>query len=594
MKLPSPGFLLQAFLSAVIRFPAAMLSAFAGVMAMQVIINDYNTPDEWVRTILVALIGVPFFTALIAFAESRDWSESRKWLVQVLGILALIAYGFVLDPTGSGFEYKQLPGYLALVLIGHLFVAVAPYLNNLSVRDFWEYNKILFANIVIGACFTFILNSGLSLAILAVDQLFDLKIDFKVYPRLAIFLAGIFNTAYFLYHFPNSFQFEQKENTIAVVFKNLCKYILIPIVGLYFLILYTYSLKILISWDLPRGWVSSLVIGFSVAGIFTYLLNFYLPELEKAKIIHLFKKWFWWILLPMTLLLFVAIGRRISDYGITEFRFLVAETGVWLALVCLYFIISKTDNIKFIPISLGLFALAYAFGPLSARSVSLRNQVGRLTESLKESGRFENGKMKPGTAAMSEASIEQFSASLTYLDYRKSLDVLDEFLPAPIDSLPIDTPKEFDWKTERLRTWLNISDSTYTADRNYYFNISSYSRNKPIDIAGYNSFVKADTYERKDKSGENGLLISEDGQHFVRYVITDAGEVTDTIDLKPIISKWMELRNENYYLELKGENQLDTIKIRSGNMLMVTENCSIHIDKDGSKITSWNGYLFMK
>ncbi|MBK7936853.1 MAG: DUF4153 domain-containing protein [Lewinellaceae bacterium] len=295
-------------------------------------------------------------TGLVAFAESADWGEKRGWLLQAAGLIALAVYWFVLDPKSEAFEYVGIPRFMVLLLTAHLFTAVAPYLNKRSVADFWEYNRELFANIVIGGVFTMILFAGLALAILAVDQLFDLHIrSERVYPRLFVLLAGVFNTSYFLFHFPQKYEFSDADAGYNAVFKNLCKYILIPIVGLYFLILYTYGGKIIATWSLPRGWVSSLVLGFSVAGIFTYLLNFYLPEHDDSAWARAFKRWFWWIQLPLTALLFVAVARRIGDYGVTEMRFLVAHLGVWLALTCLYFLFSKHDNIKYIPISLGLF-----------------------------------------------------------------------------------------------------------------------------------------------------------------------------------------------------------------------------------------------
>ena len=159
----------------------------------------------------------------------------------------------------------------------------------------------------------------------------------------------------------------------TTAFKNLTKFILIPITAIYFLILYAFSTKILVTWQLPEGWVGKLVLGFSVAGIFTYLLNFMLVKFDDSVVVKGFRRWFFYILLPMVLLLFVAIGRRIGDYGVTEARYVVAISGAWLLLISVYFILSKRDNIKFIPISLAVFSLLTVLGPLSAFKVSERS-----------------------------------------------------------------------------------------------------------------------------------------------------------------------------------------------------------------------------
>ncbi len=597
MKIPSPGFLIEAFAQVLRRFPGAMLLACVGVAAMFVIIEGGHDSDEWARTSLVCLLGLPFLTGLVAFSESKGWDEKRGLMLQGTGLLLLAGYWFWLDPNTEAFEYRVMPGYLSLLLVAHLFVAVGPYLNDRPVRDFWEYNKELFANIIIGGCFTLILFAGLSAAILAVDQLFDLEMNNKIYPRLFFLLAGIFNTAYFLFNFPKSYSFDSEGNTYAGIFKNLCKFILIPIVGLYFLILYAYSFKIIGTWSLPRGWVGSLVIGFSVAGILTYLLNYYLPEQDNSPQVRAYRRWFWWVLFPLSILLFVAMGRRLSDYGVTEMRFLVAETGVWIAVNCLYFYFSKKDNIKFIPISLGLFALVYAFGPLSGRAVSERSQLGRLTQVLERSGRLENGKMKPGSTPVSEEDFNQFESAFNFLEERKRLNALNIMLPMPLENLP-ETPG-FLGNSGKLRGWLGMGSSANERSEEAFVQVTS-SLLEVLDIQGFRTFQPINLFENSELSflrKGDYFKISTDGKslEWWRYDGKSKKEMVEKFDLQGLIKRWLEFRtHKNPYVDLSSEDATTDFKGKSGAIRLFIESGNAeHLDGNWS-LKRLDGFVFVR
>lgn len=595
MQLPSPGFILDAFLQVCRRFPAVMLCAVAGVATVITYISPNGFQDErdLERLWMVFQMGLPLFAGIVSFSESRGWSERRGLLAQVAGLAVLAAYWFVLAPGTPVFEYVTLPQYFALLTTAHLFVAVAPYLNTHTVRNFWEYNRDLFAGIIIGAVFTLILYAGLALAILAVNELFSLSIDNRIYGKLFVFLAGIFNTVYFLYHFPKTYEFETSDTAYNTVFKNLCKYILIPIVGLYFLILYAYGAKILVTWTLPHGWVSSLVLGFSVAGIFTYLLNFYLAEHDDSAWVSAYRKWFWWTLLPLTVLLFVAIGRRIGDYGVTEPRFLVAHLGVWLAAACLYFLLSKHDNIKFIPISLCLFALAFAFGPFSAFRVAERSQVGILKGLLEQNERLKNGRLVRDTSAVPMAEAGQIISALEFLERRDALRRLG-WLPMPVDSFP-QQPGTYN-TAGRIAAWAGINVRSSTGDSDF-LNVSSPELPASgADIRGFSNFYLLNMNQYREEKPERGYLfnLSPDNRH-LEWQEAKAGAVSvvETFDLQPVLRKWAALQREPT-LELKPEEARFDLTGKKGVLRVYVTEVRVEKEKGELKVDYLNGYLFLR
>lgn len=568
-----------------------MICTVVGVGALFALIEKGSEERVWTPLWMVCQLGLPLLTGIVAFSESRGWDEKRGWLLQVLGLAALAGYYFLLDPRDPAFQYETVIRYVVLLATAHLFAAVGPYLNKSSVRDFWEYNRELFANFIIGAVFTLILYAGLALAILAVDQLFDLDLQERMYLRLFFLLAGLFNTAYFLFHFPQNFEFTTADEGYNALFKNLCKYILIPIVGLYFLILYTYGGKIIATWSLPQGWVSSLVLGFSVAGIFTYLLNFYLPAHDDAAWVSGYRKWFWWVLLPLTVLLFVAIGRRIGDYGVTEPRFLVAHLGVWLAAACLYFLFSKHDNIKYIPISLGLFALVFAFGPFNAFKVAERSQVGILKSLLEKNGRLKDGRMVQGTSSVPKEDVAQIISGLEYLERRDALSRMT-WLPMPVDSFP---EEHYTYNVAgRIVHWAGVRDTSLETASNH-LNINDGER-KPVDIQGFGTFFELELYAQSNEKPESGnfFTISEN-QQSLEWKLVQAGKVTviETFDLQPTLQKWFAGGTNGNLTLWPGEDTFN-LNGRKGSLRINVRNADIRKEKDGIRLQHLSGYLFLK
>ncbi len=556
MKLPSLIFLLRSTGAVLRRFPVVAVSTVVAVVALMTLVENENRPDM-IRLWMMAQLGIPLLIGLNTFAESRGWFERnwRHWALVAGGALLLFVYYMALpNPQAANFGETEGVRFVVILLAAHLFVAVAPYLNSLKINDFWEYNKQLFASFIVGAVFTLILWGGLALAIVALKRLFDFDIRDEVYVHLFILLAGLFNTTYFLHHVPRQFALDATDSAYNTVFKNLCKYILIPIVVLYFLILYAYAGRIIVGWWLPHGWISSLVIGFSVAGIFTYLLNYQLPQFDQSPIVRNYRRWFWWVLLPLVALLFAAIYRRIDDYGVTPPRFFVCAIALWLLVNGLYFAISRLDNIKFIPISLGIFALLSALGPYNAFRVSEQSQLGALEDLLIRNGRMLNGKIIHSDEDFIGRDAQRVTDIFYWLDQHSSLGKIQPWLDRPIDSLP-PAPRGNFGKVGRLTHLIGIRSA-----RNDYSNLLRVAPNGLVNtgnIRGYQTWYQVDANEYSDPPGLGRYFeIAGDGsglvwreRHGSRY------EDLETIDFRPKMKEWLasDLVEDAIYLPTGAE-----------------------------------------
>src|SRR5690606_2891906 len=88
---------------------------------------------------------------------------------------------------------------------------------------------------------------------------------------------------------------------------------------------------------------------------------------------------------PLLALLFVAIGVRIADYGVTENRYYVLLAACWLLGITVHQLVSRQHYIWIIPMSLLVVIYPTLWLPsLNVWSVSIRSQDHRLQRLLTE------------------------------------------------------------------------------------------------------------------------------------------------------------------------------------------------------------------
>ena len=357
------------------RFPLSVISALIMALAMIVIIefenNDFEYLEEFLKVIIVTSLGVFMFTALKLLKDKNP--------LCLVGVVALVVYYLVLDdvkdPSSIIFER-----HLFLSLMFFLMIFWAPFFkDNPTNEEFWDHtNKVIFAFFT-SILFSIILYAGLSGALYAVDSLFSLQINSKRYGQLIFLIIGLFSVNYFLSQIPEKSQITTKH-TYTKVENIFTRYILTPLTVGYFIILYAYSAKVLITGVWPKGVLAWFIVAFSLVALVTYL--FWTPLWsEKFKA---YKRWVFLALLPQTLLLFVAIGMRIEAYSWSEHRYMVLLFGVWLFGVSLYFLLFKNARYKWIFIALSTLLLISQVSPINAYTVSKNAQIKRLTLLLNE------------------------------------------------------------------------------------------------------------------------------------------------------------------------------------------------------------------
>lgn len=397
------------------RFPLTLLSSAiaTGIIIYRVYLEK-NLEIQQGRELLTFGLGIPLFCALELRAEREP---RRKYIFWLVGLVILAAYFFfprqLTEDTVIAFPFAVRS--ITLVVVFHLLVAVLPYLGTSNHDGFWSYNKNLFLSILTATLYTVTLFVGLSLALLALKALFNLEVPDKSYAYLAFFLNVFGNTYLFLKNIPE-LAVSDADRQYPKGLKLFTQYVLLPLVAIYLVILICYELKIVFQWSLPEGWVSYLVLASGVFGILAFLLLY--PIREGKAWIQQFTKLFYWLLIPLVLLMFVAISVRVNQYGFTELRYLVLLLCIWLMGISVYFIWSKKDHIIYIPLTLLLLGLLFAYSPLSGFMVSEWHQKHRLNQTLEKNKLINKGKLvhHKQKVKLSKADYDKIDAATEYLE----------------------------------------------------------------------------------------------------------------------------------------------------------------------------------
>lgn len=440
MKLPSIRQTMQQAGTTLRRFPVVLFDAALATGAALILVDHEGPPEPTFlfRILLAGILGIPLLIGLALLAERKGLGRFAALGLSLIGMLAIAAYALTVPSDLTHAPLVTLFRFYILAVALHLFVAVVPFTSKGEVNGFWYYNKALLFRLLTTFLYSVVLYAGLSIALAALENLFAIYIPGKRYFELWILIIGLFNTWFFLAGVPEDLTRLDTSGDYPKGLKVFAQYILFPIVLTYLVILYAYLGKILVSWDWPQGYVSKLILGFSGTGIFLLLLLHPLRDLAENAWVTKAARWFYIVLIPLVIMLFLAVWRRVSEYGYTEGRYLALALGGWLAFLVLYFSLSKTKSIKAIPVSLCMLAFVVSFGPWGVFSVASQSQIGRLEKSATATGILVEGKILPVHDEVVLHEAKEMSAILSYLHENHGFDGIQGWFETSLkeDTIP--------------------------------------------------------------------------------------------------------------------------------------------------------------
>ncbi len=372
----------NSLLGVAFRFPSLVIIILVAIyVAVKYIYTPYSnrySEQNYILILLICNIALVLGLTLDVLAESRNWSKALKTTSRALVFLFGAGLFYVLNP----YQYETDIYRIVLLCLGFhfLFSSLIFMRKDASVEMFWEFNKRVFLGILQSALFSAVLYIGIALTAASLKLLFDVSLSSKFYGTLAVLIFVGFNTLMFLSTVP---KYETLKNAALNYPKGLkvfTSYILTPLIGLYTFILLMYELRILILREFPNGYIAYMVLAFAICGILAFLLLF--PIRNNEKWTRLFYRGYFFVMIPILIIMWISVGMRIEQYGITEARYCLAGITAWLTGIAIYFTIQKQPNIKWVSFSLAVMALLFSFGPLSASFMAKQSQTKALEKMI--------------------------------------------------------------------------------------------------------------------------------------------------------------------------------------------------------------------
>ncbi|WP_255562491.1 DUF4153 domain-containing protein [Pedobacter sp. D749] len=271
MKLPSLQQLYNGFVNVIKRFPLQFIFAVAATICWcyYIHISDYryhSEPNEkleghLIKAIAILNLALTLLLALDLISERNQYLPIKKWMLRLGGILICAVLYFSLDPANYSADLYRI--FLFAFAI-HLLVAFAPFIGHEKMNGFWQFNKALFLRFLTSALYSAVLYAGLAIALVAINGLFNADIRWQTYMTLFAIISAGFNTTFFLAGIPTDYKLLEEDQSYPRGLKIFTQFVLIPLVTIYLAILLIYELKIAVQWQLPKGLVSSLILGYSV------------------------------------------------------------------------------------------------------------------------------------------------------------------------------------------------------------------------------------------------------------------------------------------------------------------------------------------
>jgi hypothetical protein len=527
----------------------------------------------------------------VALTLGLENIKKRLWEYG-LNIFAVLLWGVYCFFLPSSENQVYFDTYMQICILGSVFAAACFYISFLKKNqndEFWVFSKTVITQLFLSALFGLVLFSGLSLALFSLNSLFDIKISENAYFNLAIICFVLFSPIYLLANTPDRTNKYDTELSFNKAFKILGLYILLPILGIYTLILYAYLLKIVVTWELPNGWVSTLISILAIGGLLTILLLYPVWLKKENKMAVFVSRYFGLLIFPLIVLMSVGIFRRIYDYGISINRCYILILNLWFYGIFIYLFLTKSKSIKWILISPSLILLLVSVGPWRVSNVTKHTIYNKLEKSLQQLDFLKGGKISLTNSPQLFETVEiqqktDIRESLKYLGETYGMESIQSFFKDDIRDKHI----------SGFIVNLGLSGETVRS-QHFGFEVKDIQFS---DINKYNSFIYIDLEDRKGDNNITVYSIDDESKQLIVKNNQDNREFTIPINQQQILDllkakakasdKWINKKiyfSDNESIVIEGNDYI----------LYITEIRGDHdVIKDQLKIETVRGLLFYK
>lgn len=367
-------------------FPVPALIAFLLFLYVQLdiggIVRDGSAAGN-----RVYLTGAAAFIASGAahyFGRGRRYSRSED---VGLALVAAVGVGVV-----AYFERLTQVSFLFLLPGLVLVLMIAAFLRPGAQQGaLWVVNLRLGLAALLASLAGIVFAAGLSAIAASLDFLFEAELPKNLYERVWAAAMSLVSPLYGLSLAPRDLAEEvdvdsPPDQQVARGVSVLVNYVLVPIVLVFAAILHAYAIKIAIAGVMPKNQIGWMVTAFALVGSGTWLVAWPWRERGSSLLRAFVGGWFALTIVPV-ILLAIAIGQRIAEFGITPDRYGIVVVAVWLISIAGY--MAYRRRLADMRVILGTFAvllLVGSAGRWGAHGITASDQFERLRNLLESTG----------------------------------------------------------------------------------------------------------------------------------------------------------------------------------------------------------------
>jgi hypothetical protein len=408
----------RAFDRAPVEVAVAVFTAICFSYAVEAGGDAFPRWLELAITALLVICGAWSATMLHALGV---FTTLQRWATTLFCAVAAAAYGqWLLDIELGGEAWRAA----MLIAAAALWLLALPWLGRLPLlqRDDGSDDRVLRLRLVTGRILLRLIGAllycaalfaGLALALGAVNALFELDLRGHIYAHVAGWIFFVLAPWIVIGGIADYARPPEEHNAVAGVVHRMSAFLVPPLLALYTVILYAYTLRIAITGEVPKNIVSPMVLAAGLLALAALLLFDPRPGTSAgARTLRAAPPLF----VPLAALGAWTILMRVGQYGWTEFRLLrlllLITLGI-LAAGAAWHVLRR----RRLALHIGLFALAGVMlaAALGVPALARSSQQARLEHALARAGIPADGPVPSDTVVVDIDLFDDVNSSARYL-----------------------------------------------------------------------------------------------------------------------------------------------------------------------------------
>ncbi|MFA7284701.1 MAG: DUF4153 domain-containing protein [Candidatus Absconditabacterales bacterium] len=571
-------------------YPAAYICAVGIAIAGVILnhqpdsINVYNSLNSTLaRIIVTGLFMLPLAIAPVVRSDNRK--SGRQWLAFVLGA---VYFWFLPTSIQAPMETERIWMILSVLFARSISLCGIAYHHRQDQDTVREGSWEFLSKLAIALVSAVIIGGGVAISVVSIEYLFDLQVNDTTYTDIWLCAFALVGSTVRLV----SLSDRDKQTNYMQLLRFFGLYIFLPLAILYACILLLYALQIAITQELPRGVVTWMVVGYTCFGMIGYLFTYMLRrDYASVKRIH---QGYFISVLVFSILLFVAIGVRINEYGLTSPRYLIVAFGLWMVIMSIISLTKAKYSLTAIVSTLVILLGISTFGPQSASQLPIDLQYKKIIRLLETNNLLVDGYIQP-LAVRVDASdpesvapyIKDIYHTADYLAQQKNSSILANLSTGQVFTQLLGTNQRSVAETFMVALGVDrISSVAVGGDGDEYINYYYGGNVKALDISDY-SYIIPLAIESKQISPVSGMqLVFVDGDK--GHIKIAVGKKSYDIDLHKHINTIREASK-------KTDGSTPALEIVGSNyVIILTEFGAQQTATDTYTINSYGGYMLLK